>query len=408
VVENSESAPDVLHILDSLSILLARHVILPPHAAHALALWVVHTYAFELRDVTAYIGVQSPEKGCGKSTLLSVLGLLCNRSVLASNISASAFFRVIAETVPTLLIDEADTSLHNNDELRGILNSGYTKPTAFVIRVSNESSSNSSSTSDGGPVSCIASSPSSIHGEPGTPQHSTLNPQPKSGLRHFSTWCPKAIAAIGHLPETLADRCILIQMKRKSTDEVCARLRDLEPSALRQACAQFVAEHSHSIRTARPQIPPGLGDRAADIWEPLLAIADLAGGDWPAKARNAAVALSASAQEANPIAALLLDVFYLFLQADQKRLFSRTILAKLAALSDRPWQSLKGAKGLNDNWLAQQLRPYGIRPKILRIGEYVGRGYTQTDVEDASRRYVPRSQVEAFKREILQLEDEAA
>jgi hypothetical protein len=125
-------------LLDELAQLLRRFVVLPPTADTTLALWIVHTYAFHLRDVSTYVGVESPEKRCGKTTLLSVLNELVNRPVVASNISSPAFFRVIEETRPTLLIDEADTLLQGNDELRGILNSGYSRKAAFVVRVANQ------------------------------------------------------------------------------------------------------------------------------------------------------------------------------------------------------------------------------------------------------------------------------
>src|SRR5206468_198244 len=109
-----------------------------------------------------------------------------------------------------------------------------------------------------------------------------------SGLVAYSCWCPKAIAAIGRLPDTLADRCIVIRMERKTPDEECERLRNLDGLELRRQCAQFVVEHGRAIVQARPEIPEELNDRAADIWEPLLALAELAGGEWPAKAREAA------------------------------------------------------------------------------------------------------------------------
>jgi len=125
-------------LLDELAATLRRFVVLPNWGTEAMALWILHTYAFELRDVTAHVGIESPEKRCGKTTLLGLLSELVNRPIVAANISSPAFFRVIEETRPTLLIDEADTFLQGNDELRGILNSGYAKTTAFVVRVANE------------------------------------------------------------------------------------------------------------------------------------------------------------------------------------------------------------------------------------------------------------------------------
>src|SRR6185295_1485106 len=135
-------------LLDAIVQVLKRFVVLPKWAAETLALWVVHTYCFQLRDVSTYIGIESPEPRCGKTTLLTVLNELCHRALASSNVSPPAFFHVIEDFCPTLLIDEADTFLHRNDQLQGILNSGYTRKTAFVLRVgpalSEEESSGSS------------------------------------------------------------------------------------------------------------------------------------------------------------------------------------------------------------------------------------------------------------------------
>ena len=132
------AAVDGRSLLDELEDVMRRFVVLPNFAAETLALWVLHTYAFQLRDVSTYLGIESPEKRCGKTTLLGVLSKLVHRPVAAVNISSPAFFRVIEEMGPTLLIDEADTFLNGNDELRGILNAGYSRETAFVVRVANQ------------------------------------------------------------------------------------------------------------------------------------------------------------------------------------------------------------------------------------------------------------------------------
>jgi hypothetical protein len=131
VVQDTSGAKLLCDLRD----VIKRYVVLPDMAAETLALWIVHTYAFTLRQVTTYIAVVSPEKRCGKTTLLELLGLLANRSLTAANISPSAMFRVIQETQPTLLIDEADTFLQGRDELAGILNAGYRKGNSYVVRV---------------------------------------------------------------------------------------------------------------------------------------------------------------------------------------------------------------------------------------------------------------------------------
>src|SRR5438034_8765133 len=133
-------------------------------------------------------------------------------------------------------------------------------------------------------------------------------------------------------------------MQRKTSEEQCDRSRELDPMPLKQQCLRFVTDHAAEIASARPQIPPALNDRAADIWEPLLALADLAGGEWPDLARQAAVSLSATAQESNPIASLLLDIFVLFALCKGDRLFSRTIVEGLNRIADRPWIAIKSRK----------------------------------------------------------------
>src|SRR6266571_4655708 len=168
-------------LLGELARTLTRFVVLPACAPQALALWVLHTYAFQLRDVSAYVGIQSPEKRCGKTTLLAILEQLVHRPVASSNISPAAFFRVIKDLSPTLLIDEADTFLKNNDQLKGILNSGYTRQTAYVLRPASSSPSPSPNTqADASSLPCA--------------------------VARFSCWCPKVMATIGRLPDTLADR----------------------------------------------------------------------------------------------------------------------------------------------------------------------------------------------------------
>src|ERR1051326_6181815 len=320
---------DGASLLNELESLLTRFVVLPGFAAETLALWILHTYAFELRDVSTYLGIESPEKRCGKTTLLSVLSRLANRPVAAANISPSAFFRVIEEMRPTLLIDEADTFLRGNDELRGILNAGYTRDTAYVVRVTQADPNQVGTTStssqcsrrhlNGDDVEVVPTVHSGVPSADRPVQspavhnlNSVFAPStllrfscwcPKvmaakvhnlnsvfapSTLLRISCWCPKVMAAIGRLPDTLADRCIVIRMQRKTIHEDCDRLRKFEASNLRERCAQFVSQNRAAIASAEPEIPQTLHDRAADIWEPLFVLADLAGGDWPRKARQAA------------------------------------------------------------------------------------------------------------------------
>jgi hypothetical protein len=370
-------------LLDTLTATIRQYIVLPKWAAETLALWILHTYAFELRDVSTYLGIESPEKRCGKTTLLTLLGRLVNRPVAAANISSSAFFRVIQETRPTLLIDEADTFLQGNDELRGILNAGYNRETAFVMRVANDRF-----------VDSPENEPFQNSGEPSRNRGASDR---TTRLAKFSCWCPKVLAAIGHLPDTLADRCIVIRMQRKTSKEECQRLRNLAPANLKEQCARFILDHKDQIASARPEIPPSLNDRAADIWEPLLVLADLAGGEWPQLARQAAVNLMSSNHESNLTSSLLLDIFLLFIEAKQDRLFSRTLVEGLNNLSHRLWREVRNGKEITELWLAQRLQPYNVRPRTIRIGDMRAKGYFEDDLKDAFRRYISISDCDRFE-----------
>lgn len=363
-------------LLNEMEQLLRRFVVLPDYTAEALSLWILHTYAFHLRDITTYIGIESPEKRCGKTTLLTVLSELVNRPVVAANISSPAFFRVIEETRPTLLIDEADTFLQGNDELRGILNSGYTKKTAYVVRVASQPNSGGNSDS----------------------QRSTNGSQ----LVRFSSWCPKAMAAIGRLPETLADRSIVIRMHRKRGGDQCERLRNLDPGMLPGCCARFVLDNREAIVDAHPGIPRQLNDRAADIWEPLFALADLAGGEWPQKARRAAIHLTTSAHDSNPVGSLLLDIYIAFTENHVERMFSRDLTNWLNSCGNRPWSEPRRGKPIDELWLARRLRPYGVRPKSLWIDGLHAKGYLKGDLQEICGRYVTRADLNELNSEVPQ------
>jgi hypothetical protein len=215
------------------------------------------------------------------------------------------------------------------------------------------------------------------------------------------------MAAIGHLPKTLADRCIVIRMERKLAEEKCERLGNFDAIVYRRECARFVLDNAAAIASAQPALPEGLNDRAADVWEPLLALADLAGGEWPIKAREAARGLSARAQERDPMGTLLFDILNVFVTSGGKRMSTRRLVRELLDYTVRPWGDTLKDKGLNELWLARQLRPYGIRPKLLKVEGGVMRGYVLDDFVGVFRRYIPRAELEALE-ERLKSEREGA
>lgn len=140
---------------------------------------------------------------------------------------------------------------------------------------------------------------------------------------------------------------------------------------------------------SEPQIPPELGDRAADNWRHILAIADLAGVDWPHRARTAALTLSLSTPEREDgICELLLnDIRNLFEKLDVDRLFSEDIVLALTEMFDRPWPEFMHNKPITKTKLARLLKPFGIHPMTFRKGDELRKGYSVQSFHDAFSRY---------------------
>jgi hypothetical protein len=341
-------------LLGELAATFTRFVALPRFADVAAALWTVHAHAHDAAGASPLLALTSPAKRCGKTTMLSLLARLVPRALLSSNISPASLFRIVERYSPTLLIDEADSFMRDNEELRGILNSGHTRDAAYVVRTVGDDH------------------------EP----------------RRFFTWAAKALALIGRLPDTLADRSIVIPMRRRAPGEQVERLRLDRPGAfedLRRRAARWAADHLDELRAADPEVPGEIGDRAADNWRPLLAIADLGGGEWPEQARQAALALSGAGVDApdSLSSQLLADIRDVFRQRAAERMFTEELLHELRAREDRPWGEWRGSNPMSAIQLAHQLKPFDIRPRLFREGAKSARGYLAADLADAFARYLP-------------------
>jgi uncharacterized protein DUF3631/bifunctional DNA primase/polymerase-like protein/primase-like protein len=341
-------------LLDELALMFQTFVFLPKEALVLLPLWVVHAHAHDLSFVSPILCITSPEKRCGKTKLLQLFSAFVPRPLMASNITAPALFRTVEKYRPTLLVDEADSFMRDNEDLRGILNSGHSRRSAVVIRTVGDDH------------------------EP----------------RQFRTWAPKVIALIGRLPGTLEDRALVVSMRRKTAREKIERLRqdrlhELEP--LCQKAARWVDDHGTALRQADPIIPEGLNDRAADNWGPLLAVADEAGGDWPQKAREAAMALTGGSTEGEASARVqaLQDIRSIFLELKAVRLSSSQIVDELIKLEDRPWPDWKNGRSITAPQLARLLKPFEIRPKKIRFPEGGKQGYEGEAFAEAFERYLP-------------------
>jgi putative DNA primase/helicase len=345
---------DAERLADDIRAAFRRHLALPDGADVALALWALHAHAHDAFVVSPVLGITSPEKRCGKSTLLHVLHGVVPRGLPASNITAASLFRAVEKFRPTLLIDEADTFLRDKEELRGIINSGHTRASAIVIR--------------------------------------SVAVGDDFDARVFSTWGPKAIALIGTLPDTIHDRAIIIEMRRRGVGEHVERLR-LDRTgaldALRRQAWTWAQDHLDVLRAADPAVPDELHDRARDNWRPLLAIADLIGGAWPALARSAALRLVGQDDDDGSVRTLLLnDLYRLFHDCGEDRLSSAEIVDALTEREDRPWPEWRNGKPITGRGVAKLLKPFGVTPSVMWIREKSRRGYDRADFADAFARYV--------------------
>ena len=296
----------------------------------------------------------APEKNCGKSTLLGVLQRLVDTPLPTSNISPAALFRCVEAWQPTLLIDEADTFAKDNEELRGILNSGHTRESARVVRVVE------------------------TEGE--------LQP------RYFSTWGAKALSGIGKLPATIMSRAVVLKMRRKLSGESVSNLRHADKGdfdIVRRKFARWAKDQGGAFAVLRPA-HPALTNRDADNWEPLLALAQLAGGAWPECTHHAAIAMTDGADDSKTVGEeLLTDIREILKRQEGKpHILSSQLLTMLCFDDEAPWATYNRGKPLAPRQLAKRLSEFEIKPKLVRVHGEVARGYSVSELEAVFSRYI--------------------
>jgi putative DNA primase/helicase len=344
-------AVDGAKLLNELALGIRQYVVMRPHMADAVALWIVHTFLIEGFGISPRLAITSPEKQCGKTTLRDVLSHFVFRPLMTDNVRAAAVFRIIELQRPTLLIDESDTFLPENEELRGILNSGHRRD-GYVIRVVGDDH------------------------EP----------------RKFNTFAPCAIAAIGKLPGTIADRSIAVTLQRRRPSEPITPFRFDRVDHLNHAAERIMrwaGDNAERIWDADPTVPDGMINRAADNWRPLLAIADAAGGEWPARARSAA-ALYGRSDDAQSVGVMLLaDIRDVFTGNGVDRFASEALVKHLVEKEGRPWAEWgKTGKPMSKYGLARMLAHYEITPETVRIGVRTPKGYKLEQFEAVFASYL--------------------
>jgi putative DNA primase/helicase len=346
---------DGADLLNDLSKHLRRYVVLPEKGDTAAALWTLHTWVFQSFDITPYLAITSPARRCGKTVLMTLLYWLCWRGKKNDSMSKAAIYRSVEHDRPTLILDEVNWVVDQRDERQNILCGGFERNGHAEI----------CEEIDGNYVPLL-----------------------------FSTYCPKAFGLIGKLTATLMDRAIDVSMQRKTIEKVERLRRRDSPDhvAFRQRCLRWAQDNAAALAGATPSLPSDLNDRVLDAWEPLFAIADHAGGDWPKRAREAAKVLSggdAIGEERG--VELLADVKAAFEVRAKDALTTKTLIAELCADQERPWATYNKGKPISDRQVAKLLRPFTIISDTVQTsetGEDKAKGYRRARFDDAFDRYL--------------------
>lgn len=340
---------------------LSRFVSYPSaHALVAHTLWIAHTHLMDCWDTTPRIAFMSPEPMSGKTQALEVSEHLVCDSLMCFRMSAAVAIRLVAERCRTVLYDEIDAVYGTvkrqdaNGELVGWMNAGYRRGAKSYL--------------------CATGSGSN---------HEALE---------FDAFAPLAVAGLRNLPDALATRAIIIRMRRRAPDEIVEsfRIKYHIPEALpiRDALEGWCAAIADKITD--PEMPPGVVDRAFDIWEPLIAVADVAGGDWPSRARAAAIYFTKTNAEDEARSGgveLLAHIKEAFGQ--DRQIASKVLIDQLCDRDESPWATVNRGQRVDEMGLARRLKPYAIKPRKLRIGTATPRGYHAEDFLDAWKRYLP-------------------
>lgn len=353
-------------VLNNLDVFLRRFIVFPnDHCFTAAALWVVHTHLLDHFDTTPRLAVLSPEPGSGKTRVQEVIELLVPDPMATFNVSAAVLYRSMSEDDdgnsrrPTVLLDEADTifgprASKEHEDLRGFINSGYRRG-AMAQRCA-------------------------MHGK-------------RVVIETFPSFAAVCIAGLDDLPDTIMTRSVVIRMQRRAPGEQVEsfRRRLIEPVGheLRERISTWTS--TLDLSQSFPDLPVGVEDRNADCWEPLVAIADAAGGDWSKRARQAATHFvevgKDNSQSLN--IRLLHDLKLVFDQVKEDHIPTTVVLEKLHALDEAPWADLRGGQPLDARGLSRRLHKYQVKPTVVRVGDKTHRGYRREDLHDIWNRYIP-------------------
>ena len=344
-------------LLDEITATIQRFIVLDKYQAQTAALWISACWFIDVIDCAPLALINAPERACGKTQLLTVMANLAPKAAQASGISPSVLFRMIEAYQPTLFIDEIETVLKDNEDLRGLINAGHTRDSAYVWR-------------------------SVAKGDDFEP-------------KRFTVWGMKAVAGINaiKIAETVTSRSIVFELRRKTSSETVERLRRAEPrlfETIASKLARFAEDFSNKLSQARPDLPDALGDREQDNFEPLLQVAFVAGGHWPATALNAALTLSgATHTHISTASELLADIQEIFEAKSLLKISTNDLITALCEDTEKSWVTYNRGKQLTPRQLSNKLKDYGIASKTIRINGYeTAKGFECEQFNDAFERYL--------------------
>ncbi|MBI3934960.1 MAG: DUF3631 domain-containing protein [Acidobacteria bacterium] len=345
-------------LIGAVETFIRRYLILPDKAALPLALWTAATYLYEHFDTFPYLAVVSPAKRCGKTRLAEVLGCVARKPVLTTGISEAALFRLVDRGDVTLLLDEAEALREKKSErsqaIVSILNAGYRRG-ACVHR-------------------CVP---------------------PKHDLQPFSVYGPKAVIAIGSLPDTVFDRSIVVRMRRRKAAEEVGRFlfrrAQAEAEPLRGTFGKVASVRGQEIAEVYASLPgfPELTDRDEELWGPLFAVCAVLAPDRLPELKKAALALSGAKAESDvddSLSLRLLSDIGELLGGFEETIPSAELVTKLKGLPESPWG--ESGRELTANRLARMLRPFGVSSRGVRVGDKTPKGYLRKELEEAISLYV--------------------
>lgn len=347
-VTGAEVAREILQTVN-------RHMFLANDEGVQITLWAMNTWVFQQMDILPKLAIGSPVPGCGKSILTEVMEAVCSEAVPASNVSAAVVYRLIEDNTPTLILDECDSFLKDNEEMRGILNSGHTRRQAFVLR-------------------CVGD------------EHE---------VRRYSTYMPTVLSGIGKKAATLEDRSIHVRLVKVNGADRPPRVpfrHYEEQEVLRQKLAKWAA----GAKVKFIEIEATANPRTQDNWSVLYSIALVLGEEWP-EACLTAYRKECQRETTEEVRGLLLlkDIHRLFSEdhddigevKGRKRLKSSALTTLLNTQEESPWKEM-GRDGLTANKLGAMLADFDVRPRTLAFGKDRKKGYCESFFREAFEAYI--------------------